>query len=356
MSRWGRRAAVVLSFSFALISRAEAAGIIYAATSNGVFKTSNGGATWTPANAGLAGINVFSLAVDPATPATVYAGTFGNRVFKTTDGGEHWLPARAGFEDDTALVLAIDPRHPATIYAGTTASSSASASSAFFPGRGVIKSGTGAAGWIAASAGLPRSIVTALAIDPSNPGVLYAGTSAAGVFRSTNAGLTWTAANAGISASDISHLVVDPGNPRVIYAGLEGCSAGCASPAGVFKSLDGGTSWASANVGLADDLQVVALAIDPFNTRVLYAATRFNGIFKTTDAGGRWVSVNPAPTGTMFAIVHFALVTDPANAGTVYAGTFDGILKTSDGGKTWVTANSGLPPSTRVFALAVGSI
>jgi hypothetical protein len=55
----------------------------------------------------------------------------------------------------------------------------------------------------------------------------------------------------------------------------------------------------------------------------------------------------------MFAIVHFALVVDPADTGTVYAGTFDGVLKTTDGGRSWAPSNSGLPPSTRVFALAM---
>jgi photosystem II stability/assembly factor-like uncharacterized protein len=175
------------------------------------------------------------------------------------------------------------------------------------------------------------------------------------VFKTANGGLTWTPANAGIGTSDISHLVVDPRNSNVVYAGIEGCSAGCASAAGVFKSTNGGTSWLSASAGLADDLQVIALAIDPADTRVLYAATRFNGLFKTTNGGVDWMSINPAPTGTMFAIVHFALVVDPASTGTVYAGTFDGVLKTTDGGKTWMASNSGLPDSTRVFALAVSS-
>lgn len=191
---------VLIGLSTFFVPRAEAADVIYAATSNGVFRSTDGGSSWTPANTGLSGINVFSLAIDPRTPATVDAGTFGNRVFKTTDAG---------------------------------------------------------------------------------------------------------------------------------------------------------TTWASSNVGLTDDLQVVALAIDPTNTRVLYAGTRFNGIFKSADAGARWSSVNPAPTGTLFAIVHFSLVTDPVNAGTVYAGTFDGVFKSTDGGTNWTASNDGLPPSSRVFALAL---
>ena len=86
---------------------------------------------------------------------------------------------------------------------------------------------------------------------------------------------------------------------------------------------------------------------------MLYAATRFDGIYKTTNAGMTWSQVNNAATGTLFAIVQFSLVTDPEHAGTVYAGTFDGILKSADGGTHWTAANDGLPPSTRVFALAL---
>ena len=328
--------------------------VIYAATSNGVFKSSDGGSSWTLSNTGLEGVSVFSLAIDPKNPTTVYAGTFGNGVFKSIDGGQQWMRASAGFGDDTALALAIDPLNPATIYAGTTTSDSRTATARFSPGRGVFRSSSADA-WVTANPGLPRAVVNVLAMDPIRSGVVYAGTNVAGVFKTTNGGLTWTAANKGIDASDISALVIDPTSPDVVYAGIEGCSAGCSAPAGVFKSTDGGKTWTASNAGLADDLQVVALAIEPADSRVLYAATRFNGIFKTTNAGVSWISVNPAPTGTMFAIVHFALAVDPANPGTVYAGTYDGVLRTTDGGTTWMPANSGLPAATRVFALAAGA-
>lgn len=351
---------VFAGLSTLLVPRVEASDVIYAATSHGVFKTTDGGASWTASNTGLAGVSVFSLAIDPKTPTTVYAGTFGNRVFKSTDAGQHWRPASTGFADDTALSLAIDPLNPATLYSGTTNSGTTTSSSrtptaAFFPGRGVFKSSNGAEAWAAANPGLPPAIVTAVALAPSNPAVLYAGTNVAGVFKTTNGGLSWTAANAGINSSDISDVVVDPDNPNVVYVGIEGCSAGCSSPAGVFKSTDGGTTWVSSNLGLMDDLQVVALALDPTNTRVLYAGTRFDGIFKSSDAGASWSSINPALTGTLFAIVHFSLVTDPVNAGTVYAGTFDGVFKSTDGGKNWTASNDGLPASPRIFALALHS-
>ena len=331
----------------------EAADVIYAATSSGIFKSTNGGGDWRAASFGISGIPVFALAIDPDNPEIVYAGTFGSRVFKTTNGGGSWVPAAAAFSDDTVLTLVVDPSRPQTIYSGTTLSASGSFVPAFFPGTGLFKSSNGAGSWSAANTGLPRAVVTGVAVAPSNPAILYAGTGTSGVFKSTDGGRTWAAANAGIATSDISGLAVDPVGSDTVYAALEGCSAGCAAPAGVYKSTNGGISWTSASAGLVDDLQVVALAIDPGNPRVLYAATRFNGLFKTTDGGDHWVSINPAPTGTMLAIVHFALALDPASPGTVYAGTFDGVLKTLDGGKTWMTANNGLPAATRVFALAL---
>ena len=165
---------------------------------------------------GFPAIPVFSLAIDPKTPTTVYAGTFGRGVFKSTDAGGHWTPVPGGFGDDTVLSFAIDPSDPATIYSGTTASSSSTAGTVFSPASAVIKSSNGGLAWTAANGGLPRAIVTTLAIDPSNPAVLYAGTSAGGVFKTANGGLTWTPANAGIGTSDISHLVVDPSQLRAL--------------------------------------------------------------------------------------------------------------------------------------------
>ena len=346
------KSALVALILSTLALRADAADVIYAATSNGIFKSTDDGAHWVPSNNGLTGTLVFSLAVDPANPAAVYAGTFHDRVFKTVDGGQLWAPAFVGFTDDTVLTLAIDPVDSSIVYAGTTNSMSAVGTAGFFPGRDVFKSVNRGSAWLASAAGLPSSVITSLAVAASNPSVVYAGTSVAGVFTSTDRGQTWTPANAGLEKSDISDIAVDPVNPNVVYAALEGCSAGCSEPAGVFKTVDGGATWKSTSAGMVDDLQVLALAIDRTDPRVLYAATRFDGIYKTTNAGAVWTQVNNAATGTLFSIVHFALVTDPGAPGTVFAGTFDGVLKSTDGGTHWTPANEGLPPSTKVFALA----
>ena len=91
---------------------------VYAGTHDGgVFKSIDSGATWTATNTGLPSIFwVNSLAIDPITPTIVYAGTWWGGVFKSTDGGAHWT---ANYDyDNFVSTLAIDPKNPAIVYAG----------------------------------------------------------------------------------------------------------------------------------------------------------------------------------------------------------------------------------------------
>jgi photosystem II stability/assembly factor-like uncharacterized protein len=322
-------------------------GAIYAATSNGVFKSIDGGGSWIAANSGLGLISVFSLAVDPSKPATLYAGTLGKGVYKSIDGGQSWIAANSGLELISVLSLAIDPSNPSTIYAGT-------AGPMFFPSEGVFKSIDGGLSWTVSNSGLPHAIITVLAIDPLNPVIIYAGTNFAGVFKSTDGGQNWTAANAGMTSADVAALVIDPANSTTLYAGIEGCSSNCANPAGVFKSTNGATNWSSVNSGITD-LQVISLAVDPSNGNVLYAGTRLDGVFKSVDAGANWSLVNPGLQSTLFATLHLPLIIDPSNPGTVYAGTDNGVFKSTDGGMSWTDANTGFPATnpTSVFALTI---
>ena len=116
---------------------------------------------WT--SNGPEGGTIYALAIDPATPATLYAGTWGGGVFKSTNGGGNWSAVNTGLTNTTVRALAIDPVTPATLYAGTD-------------GGGVFKSTNGGANWSAANTGLTDTYVRALAIDPVTPATLYAGT------------------------------------------------------------------------------------------------------------------------------------------------------------------------------------
>src|ERR1035438_4060631 len=101
------------------------------------------------------------LAIDPPTPATLYAAEYGGGVFKSINGGASWSASSSGLTNLGVLALVIDPSNPATLYAGTV-------------NGGLFKSSNGGASWSASNPGLPYD-VRALAIDPWNPATLYAG-------------------------------------------------------------------------------------------------------------------------------------------------------------------------------------
>ncbi|HEY3203821.1 MAG TPA: hypothetical protein VGL03_09185, partial [Thermoanaerobaculia bacterium] len=84
-------------------------------THDGLYRSSNGGATWEPSNRGLKSYNVLSLAIDPAAPATLYAAT-AIGVYKSTDAGLSWAELNS---DLYVSALAIHPRSPSVLYAGT---------------------------------------------------------------------------------------------------------------------------------------------------------------------------------------------------------------------------------------------
>src|SRR5262250_2426732 len=110
--------------------------------------------------------------------------------------------------------------------------------------------------------------VYALALDPTTPTTLYAGTLGGGVFKSTTGGSSWSAVNTGLANLEVRTLALDP---TTLYAGTLG---------GVFKSTDGGSSWSAVNTGLAN-LEVRTLALDPTTPTTLYAGTR-GGVVKGT--------------------------------------------------------------------------
>jgi len=226
-----------------------------------------------------------------------------------------------GPEPTGIFALAIDPSTPNTLYAGTRA--------------GVFKSTDAAATWMPTNNGLPDADITiaALAVDPSTPGTLYAG--GASVFKSTDAGNSWTAPSTA-SLAGVQGLAIDPKTPSTLYAGTQG--------GGVFKSTDGGITWTPANTGLTD-MYVDAFAIDPNTPSTLYAGTQGGGVFKSIDSAASWTAVNTGLTDMSVG----TLAIDPSAADTLYAGTFGQFLprrpghvfKSADGGANWTAVTTG---------------
>src|SRR5262249_24324237 len=140
---------------------------------------------WT-SNGPVGGI-IRSLALDPGQPTTLYAGT-DDGVFKSVNGGVSWSAAINGLDDTWVLAVAVDPSNSSTLYAGTSSFG------------GVFKSSNGGASWAEMNVGLSTGSVSALAIDPLPPRTLYAGTSGAFgglvfIFKSIDGGGSWSPAN-----------------------------------------------------------------------------------------------------------------------------------------------------------------
>ena len=275
---------------------------------------------------GPEGGNINVLAIDPFTPASLYAGTGGGDVFKSTDGGGSWARAAAGLPGDPVRALVIDPHAPATLYAGTM-------------GGGVFKSTNGGGGWSPANTGLDVPDVIALVIDPELPTSLYAGARGGGVYKSLNGGGSWEAFNTGLTDFEILSMAIDPKTPATLYTG---------TMTGVFKSLNVGGNWGLINAGLTTP-DVESLAIDPNTPTTLYAGTWHDNVFKSIDGGANW---SPADAGLTVTDI-FALAIDPDTPATIYAGTYNGVFKSLDAGDHWGTVHTGLPGTNNVHALAI---
>jgi photosystem II stability/assembly factor-like uncharacterized protein len=281
------------------------------------YRSADGGAHWTSSGAGLAGLVVNTLAVDPKTPSILYAGAIGADdwgVFKSTDGGQTWSPSHAGFppppdEESVSgrVIVVVDPQTGSTLYAGTAV--------------GIFKSTNAGASWSAQNAGLSNPFVTALAIDPRSPSTLYAAT-LGGVFKSTNAAASWSGSHAGLPTQQPSvfALTVDAHDSATVYAG---------TTAGVFKSTNGGASWTlRPGIEIAPDGHVSAVVVDPQSGSLVYAATFGSGIYRSTDGGQSWAPFNAGLPGRFvkgLAISPSGACLHAAEAGGVFSfvTTFD---------------------------------
>jgi photosystem II stability/assembly factor-like uncharacterized protein len=300
--------------------------------SGSVFKTTNGGQSWIAVSNGLPDAPVQSLAVDPNNPDTAYAAIHANGIFKTVDGGQNWVSVNTGLTDLFAFVIAIDPRNSSTVYAGNQNVG------------GLFKSTNGGQSWVSVNLGFTFSSVTSFAFDHINPSTMYVGTSIdavnAGFFKTTDGGQSWTLTGAGLNepplgrAVSVSAIAIDPINPDILYV----------AGGSVFKSADGGQSWTL----VALRLGVSSILVDPSQPATLYAAG-ISGFFKSTDAGASWVAMNLGLTDTEVQ----ALTMNPAAPSTLYlATTNDGVFKTADGGQLWASATAGITARV-VGALAV---
>jgi photosystem II stability/assembly factor-like uncharacterized protein len=285
----------------------------------------------------------------PQDRETYYFGATGGGVWKTTDGGSHWNNVSDGFFGGSIGAVAVSEWDPNVVYVGTGEKTVRGNVS---HGDGMWKSTDAGRTW--RHIGLPDSRhISRIRIHPKNPDLVYAAVMGhlfgpneeRGVYRSRDGGETWERilfANAQAGAVD---LAMDPTNPRVLYAStwrvirtpysLESGGEG----SGLWKSSDGGDNWTSlsANEGLPEPpLGIAGITVSPSNPDNLYAIVEAaeGGVFRSTDAGETWARVNEERKLRQRAWYYSRINADPADEDVVYVLNVR-FHKSKDGGKTF---------------------
>lgn len=204
--------------------------------------------------------------------------------------------------------------------------------------------------------------VVDIKVNPANPSEYYVAAASGGVWKTTNNGITYDPVFQNEGAYSIGCIAIDPSNPNVVWVGSgeNNNQRSVAYGDGIYKSEDGGKSWK--NMGLKNSEHIGMIAIDPNNTDIVYVAAYGplwnsggeRGIYKTTDGGKTWKAVLTVSEHTGFNEVHM----DPRNSNVLYAcahqrqrkvftyisgGPESAIYKSTDGGTTWNKINKGLP-------------
>jgi hypothetical protein len=322
-------------------------GLVYAGSwGGGVYRSADGGLTWSSASAGLENLYINSLAVDPTNAAVAYAGTYGKGIFKTTDGGASWKAINSGvYSGAIVYAIAVDPKNPQRVYIGSRPELTDSGP----PWNAVLyRSYNGGASWEKAlynvGGGDAQDWVYSIAIDPHNPQVVLAATHEHGPYRSTNYGDSWQAVSSGISDGSGRSVVFAPASSSgVAYFGVWHRS-------GIFKSSNSGVSWSIKTSGISDS-KIYVLDVSPRNASLLYAATFASsggaGILKSTNAGESWSLAG------LQSELAYTVAASPANSNEALAGLVDaGIYRTTNAAGSWSASNSG-QTNLQVVSVAV---
>ena len=325
----------------------------FGSVNGGIWKTTDAGVTWVPIFDRQKVASIGALAVAPSDPTTIYAGTgetsiredlsSGDGVYKSTDGGATWN--HVGLEDTRQISrIVIDPQNPNVVYVGALGHVYAPN-----PERGVYKSVDGGAHWSRALDLGPEIGISDLAMASATPQILFAGAwhvrrgpwsayaptdgPGGGLYRSQDAGKTWMRLDGnGLPAGDWGRVGVDvaPDGKRV-YALIEVKKSG-AKASGLYRSDDGGNSWALANpdprlTGRAWYFNSVT--IDPNHPDVIYMP---NVATYRSEDGGKTISVlRGAPGGDDY----HQLWIDPRNSSSMVLATDQGTTVSLNRGQTW---------------------
>jgi photosystem II stability/assembly factor-like uncharacterized protein len=306
---WSRVNVGVAHGVTAVAADPQRSGVVFAAFGDaGIFTTANAGRSWKRLSGAPSG-SVRVLAIDPVDTATLYAGTGAPGLFKSSDGGVHWKAVGRGLLSRT-LAIALDPRHPQTLF---LSSGDGTLYRSEDGGRTLQRSGSGLE---------TMQLVTSLAVDPASSSFVFAATAQNGVYRSADGGHTWHPAGAGLP-SRLAHVLL--ATRGALFAGTS---------AGVAQSRDRAATWQTGRGLSASSIR--SLAGDRQTPQRLYAFELSGALFTSSSRGASWQrlprSVEPgtrAPVGPV--VVNPA---DPLQL-QLELGLEGAVARSTDGGNHW---------------------
>ena len=271
---------------------------------------------------------------------SIMVGTTGAGLFQSPDGGNNWSRIRAPFPGESQVrALASDPQNPNIVYAGSN--------------NGIYRSEDAGNSWVKLDSPMEGLNIWSIAVDPSDSNTLFAGTSPPFVFRSRDGGKNWQklsvsmAQECAIGAPRVTAMLVDPLDPATVLAGVE--------IDGVYRSRDGGDTWAHLDAGITNpDIHGMAFSLGEQKT-VLVSTPR--EIFASQDDGEtfhslvvttsfpmpycRWIAVKSDNPQVLFAANGDAAI---GNTGT--------IQRSTDGGSSWETRPLPVEPNSPLWNFA----
>ncbi len=284
-----------------------------------------------------------------ARPNEYYMGTTGGGVFKTVDGGANWVPVSDKYFGGTIGAIAVSESNPDIVYVG----------GGEFPirgnvshGDGVYKSTDGGKTWTYMGLVETRQI-SKIRVHPRNPDIVYVAALGQvfgpspnrGVYKSTDGGKTWARILFRNDTTGAIDLSMDPHDPETLYAGLwtayrkpwQLVSGGTGS--GIFKTTDGGRTWKelTRNPGLpAGIIGNIGLSVSPANPRRVFAIVEADsgGVFRSDDGGDTWIRTSGDRNLRQRAWYYSRIYADPQDENTVYASNVN-FQRSRDGGRTW---------------------
>jgi len=333
----------------------------FGAVSGGIFKSTNGGLSWTPVFDHEGTSSIGAIAVADSDHNILYAGTgeaclrgnisYGDGVYKSTDAGQSWT--NVGLKDSRHIgAVIIDPRNPDIVLV-------AALGHAWGPNteRGIFRTADGGKTWQKVLYKDENTGAIDVVFDPSNSSIVYAamwqvrrqpwhfnsGGPGSGLYKSIDGGLTWKQLTGhGLPEGELGRIgvAVSGADANRVYALIE------ANKGGLYRSEDAGNTWTLVN----GDHRYTQRAwyfthvfADPKSVDTVYVLN--TGAFRSND-GGKTFNLLPAPHGD-----HHGLWIDPTNPQRIMNSNDGGVTISIDGGKTWTEQNN--QPTAQFYHVAI---